>query len=201
VNASEVASGATDSGNPIKIGGVFNTTPPTLTTGQRGDVQLTPNAVLKVALVSGATGNVFGASVNNVNAEAATSGAAVATFNKVWNGATWDLMKGGTITPSATLTGFQNSLPWAIYNATPTVRTEGQGGPLQADVDGKLHVVAKATPGTMTDRSGTITSGGAAQTIMSANANRKYLLIQNSSDTIMCAISLLPPWHRNQVFH
>ena len=35
-----VASGATDSGNPIKVGGVYNSTAPTLTTGQRGDIQL-----------------------------------------------------------------------------------------------------------------------------------------------------------------
>jgi hypothetical protein len=39
---------------------------------------------------------------------------------------------------SATLTGFLNTLPWAVYNATPTPRTEGQGGPLQADANGNL---------------------------------------------------------------
>lgn len=35
-----VASGATDSGNPVKAGGKYNSTLPTLTDGQRGDVQL-----------------------------------------------------------------------------------------------------------------------------------------------------------------
>src|SRR5687768_16361468 len=35
-----VASGATDSGNPVKVGGVYNSTPPTLTNGKRGDLQL-----------------------------------------------------------------------------------------------------------------------------------------------------------------
>lgn len=35
-----VAAGATDSGNPVKIGGVYNATLPTLTDGQRGDLQL-----------------------------------------------------------------------------------------------------------------------------------------------------------------
>lgn len=39
-----VASGATDSGNPVKVGGVYNTALPTLTNGQRGDIQLTANA-------------------------------------------------------------------------------------------------------------------------------------------------------------
>lgn len=35
-----VASGATDSGNPVKIGGIYNSSPITLTNGQRGDLQL-----------------------------------------------------------------------------------------------------------------------------------------------------------------
>lgn len=35
-----VASTATDSGNPVKIGGKFNTTQPTVTTGQRVDAQM-----------------------------------------------------------------------------------------------------------------------------------------------------------------
>ena len=35
-----VASGATDSGNPVKIGGKYNATLPTLVDGQRGDAQL-----------------------------------------------------------------------------------------------------------------------------------------------------------------
>lgn len=43
-----VASGATDSGNPVKVGGKYNTTPPTLTNGQRGDAQLDVNGNSKV---------------------------------------------------------------------------------------------------------------------------------------------------------
>lgn len=45
-----VASGATDSGNPVKIGGVYNSTQPTLTNGQRGDVQLDVRANLSSTL-------------------------------------------------------------------------------------------------------------------------------------------------------
>jgi hypothetical protein len=35
-----IASGVADSGNPVKVGGKYNATSPTLTTGQRGDLQL-----------------------------------------------------------------------------------------------------------------------------------------------------------------
>lgn len=38
---------------------------------------------------------------------------------------------------------------------------------------------------TLTDRSGTITSGGTAQTVMAANPTRSFLLVQNVSDTNM----------------
>lgn len=40
----------------------------------------------------------------------------------------------------------------------------------------------RAIRGTITDRSGTITSGGTAQQLMASNANRSYLFIQNISD-------------------
>lgn len=39
--------------------------------------------------------------------------------------------------------------------------------------------------GTLDDKSGTITAGGTAQTAAAAKAYRKYLLIQNISDTTM----------------
>lgn len=44
-----IASGATDSGNPVKIGGPFNTTQPTVTNGQRVDAQFTNRGALIVA--------------------------------------------------------------------------------------------------------------------------------------------------------
>ncbi len=43
------ASGTADSGNPVKTGGVFNTTPPTVTTGQRVDQQMTARGEVLVA--------------------------------------------------------------------------------------------------------------------------------------------------------
>lgn len=45
-----VASAATDAGNPVKIGGVFNTALPTVTTGQRVDLQATSHGSLEINL-------------------------------------------------------------------------------------------------------------------------------------------------------
>ena len=44
-----VASGASDSGNPVKVGGVYNSIPPTYTNGQRGDLQLNASGQLIIA--------------------------------------------------------------------------------------------------------------------------------------------------------
>lgn len=43
-----VASGVTDAGNPVKVGGRFNTALPTLTNGQRGDLQMTASGAVIV---------------------------------------------------------------------------------------------------------------------------------------------------------
>ncbi len=42
-------------------------------------------------------------------------------------------------------------------------------------------IPVSASTSTRTNRSGTITTGGAAQNLMPANASRKYLLLQNPS--------------------
>ncbi len=47
-----VASGTADSGNPVKVGGKYNASAPTLSDGQRGDLQLTVNGFLKAELAS-----------------------------------------------------------------------------------------------------------------------------------------------------
>lgn len=60
-----VAHNAADSGNPVKIGGVYNSSAPTLDSGDRGDTQLDVNANVKVTnatLLAGEdlTNNVMG---------------------------------------------------------------------------------------------------------------------------------------------
>lgn len=48
----DVASGAADSGNPIKIAGVYRVTLPTFVDGNRGDVQLDVNGNVRAALMA-----------------------------------------------------------------------------------------------------------------------------------------------------
>lgn len=49
--------------------------------------------------------------------------------------------------------------------------------------EGALIVAGQVNRGAMTDRSGTITTGGTAQQAAASNATRKGLMVQNISDT------------------
>lgn len=64
---------------------------------------------------------------------------------------------------------------------TATARYKLSRGPARTDADGNVYgaQAVAGVPGTLTDRSGTITAGGTAQQMMAANASRVYLLIQN----------------------
>lgn len=86
-----VASGATDSGNPVKVGGVYNTTLPTLTNGQRGDLQTSARSILYVNTVdsSGLGPASFFDATTDGNI-ASNSGFVGLGFGYNFNGTSWD---------------------------------------------------------------------------------------------------------------
>jgi hypothetical protein len=63
-----------------------------------------------------------------------------------FNGATWDRLRAGLTALTATFTGFLNTLPFGVYHAVPTTRTEGQGGPSETDAQGNLRVAEQVPP-------------------------------------------------------
>lgn len=89
-----VASGIGLSGNPLRIGAAFNTTPPTVTTGQAVDVQTNNHGMLYANLVSPAgTGvdaqsNAAQSTIGN-NSTGAGQGP-MQTAATIFNGTTWD---------------------------------------------------------------------------------------------------------------
>ncbi len=75
-------------------------------------------------------------------------------------------------------------------NAQSVIRGEVSAGVyanIKTDSSGNLYTTSTTTvspaTGTVTNRSGTITLGGTAQTAVAINTSRKYLVIQNTSDT------------------
>lgn len=84
-----VASGATDAGNPIKVGGRYNSTLPTLTNGQRGDFQVGTRGAQGVQIMD--TNGTSGAAVETTGGDAGGDVAAldVNGFNRLYSGSSW----------------------------------------------------------------------------------------------------------------
>lgn len=92
-----IASGVTDSDNPVKIGGKYNLTLPTFTDGQRGDLQITSRGSLRTHIVSsdGITA-ISGLPDNTDDVAVITSTTAMKVINRntVFDGTAWDRMRG-----------------------------------------------------------------------------------------------------------
>jgi len=65
-----VASAATDSGNPVKVGGVYRASVPTFTDGQRGDAQIDANGNLKITFTDP---TIINSTTHTLNVSLATS--------------------------------------------------------------------------------------------------------------------------------
>lgn len=109
----DVASGATDSGNPVKVGGAVSTAPPAYTAGTRGNLSLTTGAGLRVSLTAGGSD----AFLSNTSSDATSSAQTVIYTGSLgfnFNGSSWDRARGDTAgawnvpAPSAAAT---NGLP------------------------------------------------------------------------------------------
>jgi hypothetical protein len=82
-----------------------------------------------------------------------------------------------SVVPGATNLGV---LP-AVANAASPTWTETFQVALSEDLSGNLRTINTAQRGTLTDRSGTVATGGVSQQVMAANTARKYLLFENVS--------------------
>ncbi|MES0164829.1 hypothetical protein NKJ87_02390 [Mesorhizobium sp. M0027] len=90
-----VASGATDTGPPVKAAGVYNSTLPSLTTGQRGDLQVDVHSNLRALGTLTAASGVDGLSNSVAGAfQQSATGAASNVYPVVlpmrFNGSSWD---------------------------------------------------------------------------------------------------------------
>lgn len=138
--AGDVASGATDSGNPVKVAGVYKSTLDTYTNGQRAQWAMDTRGAGHVAIFNtdgnvGATVGAFG----NSDALSATSQAlGVGNFALGFNGTTWDRNRSGDVNNVAAATGYLNNLVVGRYNAAPPTLTDTRYNALQVDARGNL---------------------------------------------------------------
>jgi hypothetical protein len=87
--AGSTASGSADSGNPVKIAGVYNSTLPTFTTGQRGDVQLSSRGSL-FSVLTDSSGNAIAVSPGADGSSNAVVSLSTYARGVEFNGSTWD---------------------------------------------------------------------------------------------------------------
>jgi hypothetical protein len=157
-----VASGATDSGNPVKIGAKYNATLPTYTDGQRAELAVNAKGSLITVQTSGVAG--ADAQGNGTLAAPIVSSGSTATMmgvgNYLFNGTSWDRVRGdttsGTYVGGAVASGAADSgNPVKVggkYNATvlPTF-SDGQRTDFQTTIRGLLRVYLHGTAATPAD--------------------------------------------------
>lgn len=178
-----IASGSSDSGNPLKIGGVFNTTQPTFTTGQRGDLQLTARGgvivstgtdIFHITCDSGCTGT-GGTSIsdNGVFTQSTTTETPISgLFTSAYTAATaghstvWQMTSDGN--------GFVNiakiaGTAWATAaSGIPKVGiTDAAGTGVTLNADGGLPIHVQNGSTTVTEAS-TITQNQASSALTAA---------------------------------
>lgn len=97
----DLASGAVDSGNPVKVGAVYNSTIPVVDAGDRTDLQATSRGSLRV--MSLAAGTSGGDAFNNTFLGGLQDEATTTPFGRMlivaphgFNGTTWDRQRGDT---------------------------------------------------------------------------------------------------------
>jgi len=130
-----VASGASDAGNPVKAGGKYNSTLPTLTDGQRGDIQVGSRGSINVQLkVADGSGSISSTSTPADGASNSTTTLNSSGYLMNYNGTTWDRMRGdtaGLLTQQFALTGSRWSYAAAaggITNTTTAVTIAAAAG-------------------------------------------------------------------------
>lgn len=147
--AGNVAAGATDSGNPLKMGGKYEVTPLVLTDGQRGDVHLDSNSNVKVSLWAGNGATAVTSLADNADGVAASSNArnlAVATRSYVLNAnGTYDRTRGDVngawVTPPSN---------YETVAASQTAQALGATGATGDYIDKLIIIPATTAPGVVT---------------------------------------------------
>lgn len=168
--AGDIAAGTTDSGNPVKVGGKYLATKPTLSDGQRGDVQLGTRGSVGTQLMVADSVTPIAVAATNADAVAAASVASrleVINRNSVFNGTTWDRMPGDTtgvkVQPIAITKGTQGATGFTTQDLKDAGRSSIMITATVASTATSETLItittSKALAATGTSTSTTITSG------------------------------------------
>ena len=127
-----VASGASDAGtNPVKIGGVYTFSPTAFTVGQRVDAWFGTVGSLGT-FITGLNGTQVTVQAQSIDAISAssTNGLSTGSFNNIYNGTTWDRVRGNIDT--AALINYTAAA--AGTNGTDQINYNARGVKLVIDI-------------------------------------------------------------------
>lgn len=134
----DIASGAADSGNPVKIGGRFNSTLPTLSDGQRGDIQMGSRGSMNVTLMAVGSGNALKVNVDNADVAPTATADKLTTVSRVtvFDGVNHTMLKGDStsgayvqiknvphaiLDSGSTTAVTQTTSPWVVSLTSTTI--------------------------------------------------------------------------------
>lgn len=150
----DTAAAVTDTGNPVKVGGKYNLTIPTLTDGQRGDLQLDSRNHLRTTLFfsGGSVGLAGGADNADGGAVTATaSRAAILGRNYILNPSgtpAWDRQYGVGHGSNTSGTGITAAGIMAEFDDTsPTSITENQFGNVRMSANRNVYSTIRDAAG------------------------------------------------------
>lgn len=92
VDIGNVASGSADTGAPVKVGGIYNSTLPTFTNGLRGDLQIGTRGSVDETLMSANSVTPIGSGTAG-DALSNQNGLSTLSQNQIFNGTTFDLSR------------------------------------------------------------------------------------------------------------
>lgn len=178
-----IASAGTDAGNPVKIGGKYNSTLPTFTDGQRGDLQIGTRGSVGVTLFGANSATAVSTAASGSDAASNTANALnVWNYSRIFNSSTWDRQVSIINATNSTGTGIAAAgILGQVDDTSPTAITENSFGNIRMSSDHSILVTNRATTPTQTSVAGSATS----VSLLAANASRKGATVYNDSSAIL----------------
>lgn len=169
-----VASGAADSGDPVKVGTIHHTSLPSFTDGERADLQSDSFGQLIVAPSLG-PGSTVGWKAISLNADAqsvpgSTIIPLVGAYGVVYNGSTWDRERTPIVFKDVSV-AVTAGTPQTVWTPTSGKKFRLMGWELALSVAGAV-IFHDGNPGTALWRTGALAAGVA---VAAPNIGNGYL--------------------------
>jgi hypothetical protein len=182
------ASGAAKAGNPVQIGGVFNTTQPTVTTGETVEAQSTARGALIVATgvdafnIDNITGTVSLPTGASTSANQATEITSLQLIDNIVGSG-----------PGAGTAGTGSALMGGVFNTALPTLTNGQQAAIQLDSSGRLIIAPLTNTSVVKSQLQDNAGNGLTSTTSGAYQSLDVMITPPATTTYMAASGNFTP--------